>query len=89
VAAHGIPRKVDDIPMMAKERQPDRMWHPYYKPRDEAVPELHLLHATWQNYLHGRVAAVERKPHTHDVYHVVPFVSGAGTFLAPEGPGGF
>lgn len=71
---------------MPLPRQPDRMWDPGFAAAAEAPPALALAHATWQDHHHGRVAAIERRPHAHDVYHIVTYVSGRGTFVAPEGP---
>lgn len=71
---------------MGAIRQPDRMWEANERFRGESLPELRLFHATWRDQLHGRVAARERPPHVHDVYHVVPIVSGTGSFLIGTEP---
>lgn len=72
--------------MMGAIRQPDRMWDANEAFRGEPLPELRLLHATWRDQMHGRIAARERHSHVHDVYHVVPIVSGTGTFVIGDEP---
>jgi len=76
-----MPTKVDEIPTMGAIRQPDRQWHPAFPHRAGGLGDLQLLHATWQDRLHARIASRERTPHVHDVYHVVPIISGTGTFV--------